>query len=107
KLNYSDFERLNKPNFIGRRWSWVDPLKDVQASALAIDKLLSTHTDEAAKQGKDFNQIIQTQIKETKLIIELNKLRREAGMIKNSEPINTPDEDEPAGENQKQLLRIA
>lgn len=30
------FDKFNKPFFQGRRWAWVDPLKDIQASALAI-----------------------------------------------------------------------
>ncbi len=65
-LNYADYDRLNKPQFNGRRWSWIDPLKDVQAAVLAIDEGLSTRTQEAAKQGSDFTEIVKTLSKEIK-----------------------------------------
>lgn len=41
----------------GRGWDWVDPLKDVSASVLAIENGLSTRTRELAKRGLDFDEI--------------------------------------------------
>jgi lambda family phage portal protein len=39
-----------------RGWDWVDPLKDVTASSLAIQNGLSTHTAELAAQGLDLEE---------------------------------------------------
>lgn len=53
-LPAAKFEKFNAPEFQGRRWPWVDPLKDVQASVLAINNLLTTRTKVLAEQGGDF-----------------------------------------------------
>jgi len=37
-----------------RRWPWVDPLKDVQASTLEIQNGFMTHESEAASRGRDW-----------------------------------------------------
>jgi capsid protein len=46
--------RLNKPQFVGRRWSWVDPVSDVEASIKAVDNNLTTLQEELAKSGRDY-----------------------------------------------------
>lgn len=55
-------ERLDKfidaARFQGRRWQWVDPLKDAQASRELIAAGLSSRTEIAASQGRDFVDII-------------------------------------------------
>jgi lambda family phage portal protein len=42
----------------GRRWAWVDPLKDIQASALAIDRALASPQQIAAQSGRDVEDIL-------------------------------------------------
>lgn len=49
----SDLERLTPHQFIGRRWTWVDPMKDIQATVLAIKNGLVTHSKAAAEYGTD------------------------------------------------------
>jgi lambda family phage portal protein len=44
--------------FVGRRWPWVDPLKDAQASKELISAGLSSRTEIAASQGRDFADIV-------------------------------------------------
>lgn len=44
--------------FQGRRWSWVDPSKEVDASEKLIATGLSSRSSIAASQGKDFDDII-------------------------------------------------
>ena len=39
-------------------WSWVDPLREVQASRLAVEAGLYTHSDELAAHGKDVDDTI-------------------------------------------------
>ncbi len=44
--------------FQARRWAWVDPLKDVQASALLINNGLASRTSIAASQGRELEDIV-------------------------------------------------
>ena len=41
----------------GRRWSWVDPVKDVQANILAINAGLKSRREVAAEQGRDLDDV--------------------------------------------------
>lgn len=45
--------------FHARGWDWIDPLKDVQASILAIEAGLETRTAILAEQGRDFEETIE------------------------------------------------
>ncbi len=49
--------------FIPRRWTWVDPLKDVQAATEQIQNGLETHASVLHQHGKDWRAIFK-QIKE-------------------------------------------
>lgn len=42
----------------GRRWTWVDPLKDIEASVLAIKNGLASPQAIAAQQGLDLQDVI-------------------------------------------------
>jgi lambda family phage portal protein len=57
-LRPKDFERLREPMWQPRGWAWVDPMKDVQASVLAINSGLATRTDTLAEQGEDFEETV-------------------------------------------------
>ncbi len=41
----------------GRRWSWVDPVKDVQANLMAIESGLKSRREVAAEQGRDLDDV--------------------------------------------------
>lgn len=41
-----------------RRWSWVDPLKDIQASVIAIDNRLASPQQIAAQSGRDIEDVL-------------------------------------------------
>lgn len=41
-----------------RRWAWVDPKKDIEASVLAIDNLLASPQQVAAQQGRDVMDVL-------------------------------------------------
>ena len=43
--------------FIPRRWTWVDPLKDVQASVDSIQNGFTTHEQVLHEQGKDWRDV--------------------------------------------------
>lgn len=51
-LTRQGFDYYNKPHFEGRRWDWVDPLKDINAAILARKYGFSSMREELAKRGK-------------------------------------------------------
>jgi lambda family phage portal protein len=65
-----DLKRLQEPVFQPRGWRWVDPLKEVQASVLAINNGLDTRTDVIAEQGGDFEERMTTLKHEQEVIAE-------------------------------------
>jgi capsid protein len=67
KLPATRFDKFNKPQFIARRWSWVDPKKDIEASILALDNGLSSRSDVLAEEGKDFYAMLQSLKREKQL----------------------------------------
>jgi capsid protein len=52
----ADFDRLAEHEFRGRTWEWVDPMKDVNAAALAVDRGWKTDAQIAADYGTDFEE---------------------------------------------------
>ncbi len=56
-LGMKDFERVNQAKWTPRRWPWVDPLKDVQATIQAIAARLESRQQALAEQGKDIEDI--------------------------------------------------
>lgn len=66
-LPASKFSKFNAPIFNGRRWPWIDPMKDVQARILAIQNNLDTHSGALAEQGRDIEDVLRTKQKEEDL----------------------------------------
>jgi len=65
----------DKSQFLKQRWilpkrSWVDPLKDMLAIEKEISMNLTTQTDEAQRQGKDFEEIVKKKAREKEILIE-------------------------------------
>ena len=54
--------------FQGRRWSWVDPSKEADASEKLIATGLASRTEIAASQGKEFDDILDELAQEKKLM---------------------------------------
>lgn len=57
KLPLGKFEKFNAPHFVGRRWAWVDPLKDVEAKILEVQAGLTTATQVIAEMGEDIEEV--------------------------------------------------
>lgn len=99
KLPATRLEKFNKPQFIARRWAWVDPKKDIEASILALDNGLTSRSDVLAEEGKDFYSMLQKLQREKQLVeasgLELVKKAAQpaAGKPKPAEPMDE-DEDE-------------
>jgi len=60
-----------RTSWIGPGWGWVDPVKEVQASVKAIEANLSTIADEAAVQGRDWEDVIAQRARERRRVREL------------------------------------
>ena len=53
------FDKFNVPQWIGRRWTWVDPLKDVEANIAAIRAGLKSRREIISEQGRDIEEVWQ------------------------------------------------
>ena len=65
-------ERLDKfltaSRFVGRRWQWVDPAKDMEASEKGVSLGVTSRTRIAAEQGIDIEDIVDEQKQERSLM---------------------------------------
>jgi len=102
KIPYSRYDEVNRPEFIGRRWDWVDPRADVEAEVMAIDNHLSTLTESLAKRGKDLQQYASERKKEIETLKDIIKMENELKEI-SAPKIKTPpvegDEDQKSHKN--------
>jgi len=68
-------DKFTAPEWKPRRWSWVDPLKDVQASILEVDNGFTSRRQIIAEDGGDiedtFNEISEDEALEEEYGIEL------------------------------------
>ncbi|HWQ34879.1 MAG TPA: phage portal protein [Blastocatellia bacterium] len=92
-LRAADYERLLAPAWQPRGWAWVDPLKDVQASILAIETGLATRTDVLAEQGEDFAETVELLAAEAALL-EQHGIRVSSGTQQPVTPAGDPAEDD-------------
>lgn len=72
-LPLAKFKKFNQPIFRGRRWAWVDPLKEIEANALAIANKLTSRTRviEDSDIDADFEEILFEQSEEQMMADEL------------------------------------
>lgn len=73
----ADFDRLSEHEFRGRTWEWVDPMKDVNAAALAVDRGWKTDSQIAADFGTDFEENLAEATR-------LRKKKEAAGILTNT-----------------------
>ena len=64
-------EEYVRTRWISPGWGWVDPQKEVKASAASIDNNLSTLADEAAARGQDWEDTLEQRARELKKIKDL------------------------------------
>ncbi|HYD33609.1 MAG TPA: phage portal protein [Methylophilaceae bacterium] len=57
-LPAAKYRKFLAHEFQGRRWSWVDPKKDIEAAILAIDNNLASPYSIAAQQGMDAEEVL-------------------------------------------------
>lgn len=95
RLNYT------RARWISPGWGWIDPTKEVDAARSAIEGHMSTLADEAAAQGKDYEEVLEQLSKEKKKKKELGLIDtpRQTNMVlkDQKESVEGKEEDEPAG----------
>jgi len=62
------FDKFKNPVFTGRRWGWVDPLKDTQAAQAALDLKVKSRSMIASENGVDFEQVAQEIAQENEML---------------------------------------
>ncbi len=61
----SKFHKFAQHEYRGRRWMWVDPMKDVAAAVIAVDHGWKTNTQVASDMGTDFTDNVDELKRET------------------------------------------
>lgn len=69
-LPTTKFAKFNAPDWKPRRWPWVDPLKDLQASVLAVEKGFRSRRSIIAEMGDDIENVFSEQAEDEKLAAE-------------------------------------
>lgn len=82
----------NSYRFYGKRWDWVDPLKDTNANILQIANGLTSVTRVLAEKGIEFEDILIEKKKEQELMIAYGILKLDIQPEEN--PILDPEEEE-------------
>ncbi len=71
-LPMSKFDKFNSVQWKPRRWPWVDPLKDLQAAVLKVEKGFGSRRSIIAEMGGDIEDVFQEQEEDNKLADEHN-----------------------------------
>lgn len=66
------FDKFSEHTWQGRRWPWVDPLKDIEAAIAAIDAGLDSPQRIAAQQGRDVEDVLDDIAAFQKMVISKN-----------------------------------
>lgn len=83
--------------FQGRRWDWVDPLKDAQAARELLGMALTSRTRIAAAQGCEFEDIVDELAQEQQMLQERG-LPMSSGAGPTAPPASMNDEPKTEGE---------
>jgi lambda family phage portal protein len=61
KLDYNKIQNYQNVVWVGRRWGWVDPEKDIRAKILAINAGLESIPNALAEIGRDMEDVFEEQ----------------------------------------------
>jgi len=59
---------FNGTNYVCREWSWIDPLKEIQAHVVGLQNGITTYSDIASSQGRDAEELMEMHQKEKDLM---------------------------------------
>lgn len=66
-LPLSKYEKFNSPQWTGRRWTWVDPEKDIDTNIKAVENGFASRSEICRDLGKDYEDILQEQKQDEEL----------------------------------------
>ena len=64
----SKYDKFAEHKIRGRRWMWVDPMKDVNASVISVENNWKTNTEVAAEMGGDYANNVEIAKREQVLV---------------------------------------
>lgn len=67
ELPKSKLDKFSEHEFRGRRWMWVDPMKDMNAAKMAVDNGWKTNTQVASDMGTDYGDNLAERQREEKM----------------------------------------
>lgn len=70
-ISIDQASRYQSHQWIGRRWAWVDPVRDIQSAVIAINARVRTRAQVCSEQGLDFDDVATQLAKEEKRMGEL------------------------------------
>lgn len=70
-LPFNKIDKFEEVQWQGRRWPWVDPLKDVQAAVSAIDNRLRSRSEIIRESGRDPAEVFAEMAAENLIMEEL------------------------------------
>lgn len=92
-LQLADLEQYLDVEWAGRRWQWVDPLKDVQAAKIEVDERFRSRSSVIREQGGDARDT-------WKEVAEENALLEQLGIDLPSSSGSAPAVSDPEDENE-------
>lgn len=102
-LPFDKYEQYNAPKWQGRRWDWVDPLKDIKASGEEIKMLAKSIRQHIMEQGNDPDEVFADIAKEQEDLkaLGLDKLLNAFfyGTAKPADQPTDPTSEDPNGKN--------
>lgn len=57
-LPIAKFDKFSAHSWLGRRWQWVDPIKDIEAARLAVQSGVASPQSIAAQMGMDIDDVL-------------------------------------------------
>jgi len=95
-----------RARWIAPGWSWVDPLKEVQASKLAMEIGVSNLSDECASQGKDWEENLEQQAREEEKRKELGFSTAKTQTSGKSNQPENDDQDDPSSKDKEAIEEL-
>lgn len=95
-ITEDQFDRLKAHEFRGRRWHWVDPLKDAQANVIKINEVLTSRSAIMRENGDDPEEVWDEIAWENDQMVMRNIQPISVAIVAGDEEI---DEDEQSDEN--------
>ena len=93
------FEHYNKPEFQGRRWSYVNPQQDARAAEILLANGLTSRSRIARERGDDFAMIVDDLVREKDMMEQAGLDSSLPG--KGGDLVPEDEDDPPAGDSKK------